>query len=288
MDIEQHEGYRPLTIALRENDAAIAKLLIEAGADINCPRAFTEAVSQENLNMCKLLIEHGYDVNMPLSDKCHSAVHLAAVFNVDIVRYLVEKCAADIFTELGRLLENAVITDRPEVLDYLLQHAYKLRGDEVWWGYTYPGPLYEALYHQSVFCTYVLLRWGFNNDVFNMLVLDLGYILSHFLAVFRNQHVSINVYITAITLLKQMYPHSLQDERFLWYIENINTNNLMKKFLTELYRERKNPSRLNNMCRTHIFQQLGYNPIPKADKLPLPRNLINFVQFRDVEDLYVV
>ena len=138
VDIEQqHEGDTPLTIAIRQNDTAIAKLLIEAGADINCPRAFIVAVRQENLNMCKLLIEHGYDVNMPLSDKCHSAVHLAAKFNVDIVRYLVEKCAADIFAEPGRLLKNAVIKDRPEVLDYLLKHAYKLRGDEAWWGYKF-------------------------------------------------------------------------------------------------------------------------------------------------------
>ena len=288
VNIEQHEGDMPLTIAIRRSDAAIAELLIEAEADMNCPRAFTEAVRQENLNMCKLLIEHGYDVSMPLSDNCHSAVHLAAMFNVDIVRYLVEKCAADIFTEPGRLLENAVIKDKPEVLDYLLQHAYKLRGDEAWWGHKYPGPLHKAVNHQSVLSIPVLLRWGFNNDVFNMLVLDVGYILRHFLTGLHNQHESIiNRNITVMKLLKQLYPHNLQDERFLWYIENRNTNELMKNFLMELYRESKHPSRLNIMCRTKIFQQLGYNPIPKADKLPLPRNLINFVQFRDVEELYV-
>ena len=149
-------------------------------------------------------------------------------------------------------------------------------------------PLHEAFNHQSVFCISVLLRWGLNNDIFNIVVLDLGYILKQFLTVFQNQHVFTSIYITAIKLLKQLYPHILQDEWFLWYIENRNTNKLMKKFLIELCRERKNPSRLNIMCRTKIFQQLGYNPIPKADKLPLPRNLINFVQFRDVEDLYVV
>ena len=288
VDIEECTGYSPLAIAISQNHAAIAKLLIKAGADINCPRAFTKAVRRENLNMCKLLIEHGYDVNMPLLGRYHSAVHLAARYNVDIVRYLVEKCAADIFTEPGTLLKYAVIRGRPEVLDYLLQHAYKLQGDEIWWGYEFQIPLLEALRHESVFCISVLLRWGLNNDVFDIVVLDLEFILRHFLDVFQNQHVSINVYVTAITLLKQLYPHCLQDEWFVWYTDIRNTNKFMGKFLRKLYKERKNPSRLNIMCRTKIFQQLGYNPIPKAEKLSLPRSLTNFVQFRDVEDLYVV
>ena len=217
------------------------------------------------------------------------------MFNVDILRYLVEKCNADICAEPVRLVENAIIKDNPEVLDYLLQ---QLQGDEVWWhwGYKFPGPLHEALNYRSVTCISVLLRWGLNNAVFNIPALNLGYILKHFLFVTPHKHVSIKD-ITVIKLLKQLYPHSLQDEWLIWYIKARNDDrvsfcqclkNALDKFLVELYRESKNPSRLNVMCRTKIFQQLGYNPIPKAKKLSLPRNLINFVRFRDIEDLYVM
>ena len=295
-------GETPLIIAIRQNDTAIAKLLTEAGADINFPcengdywyTPFIMAVSQENLDMCELLIEHGYDVNMPILNKYHSvvhhsAVHLAAMINVDMVRYLVEKCNADIFVEPRRLLVNAIIDERPKTLDYILQHAYKLRDDEVWRDYKFSWPLHEALDHQYVTVISVLLRWGLNNAVFNIPVLDLGYMLT----VFPSKGVpiiNIPVCITVMKLLKQLYPHNLQDERFL---NNRNTNGFsysleMQQFLIELHRESKNPSCLNIMCRTKIFQQLGYNPIPKAKKLPLPTSLINFVQFQDVEDLYTV
>ena len=124
--------------------------------------------------------------------------------------------------------------------------------------------------------------------VFNILVMGLGYIIHHFSTQFPGRHISTSTYITFIKLLIQLYPQSLQDT---WFIENRNINEFsfppeMKKFLREQYRECDNPLHLNVICRTKIFQQLGYNPIPKAEKLPLPRCLINFVQFQDVEDLY--
>ena len=299
VNFEQRKGNTPLIIAIRQNNTAIASLLIEAGADINFISnmhgdyqytPFIQAVCQENLNMCKFLVKHGYDVNVPILHKrvYHSAVHLAAVVNVDIVRFLVEKCKADIFKEPGRLIENIIGNERPEVLDYLLHYAYKQRGDEVWWDYNFPGPLHEALNHQAVACISVLLRWGLNNAVFNIPVMDLGYILHHFSTLFPSRHISISTCITVIKLFIYLYPQSLQDT---WFIENRNINEFsfppeMKKFLIEQYRERKNPFHLNVICRTKIFQQLGYNPIPKAEKLPLPRSLIHFVQFQDVEDLH--
>ena len=297
VNIEQHEGDTALMIAIRKNDAAIARLLIEAGANVNFISnwhgdyrftPFMEA-SHQNLRMCQLLIEYGYDVNKHIFKNYRSAVHFAATINVDIVRYLVMKCKANIFKEPGMLVDNIISNKRPKVLDYILQHAYKLRGDEVWWDYEFPGPLHQALNHHSVTCISVLLRWGLNNAVCNIPTLDLGYILPHFITQYPRLYVSASAYITVIKLLNQLYPQSLQDE---WIIENRNTNVFsfsleMEKFLGEQFREGRNPSRLNIICRTKIFHQLGYNPISKAEKLPLPRILINFVQFQDVKDLHV-
>ena len=299
VDLQECTGCTPLVSAIRVDNVAIAKLLLDAGADIYFPNndwyyaPFRHALMEKKFNMCKLLIEYGYEVNMPTLDGCHSAVYLDEEYDVDSVRYLVEECKADIFAEQGKVIGDPISSKRPEVLDYLLQYGYELRGDEIWWKQRFPQILHEALCHRSLACIQVLLRWGLNNAAFNIQVLDLHFILQHFLKF--DSHTSLWMaapccfYVIVIKLLKEMYPQCLQEHSFIGIRNDLNRFSFcpeMKNLLPELYAERKDPARLNAICRTKIFQQLGYNAVSKAEKLPFPRSLINFVQFREVEDLY--
>ena len=56
--------------------------------------------------------------------------------------------------------------------------------------------------------------------------------------------------------------------------------------ITALQEERKNPPRLYDACRTRVFTQLGYNPMSKAEKLPLPRQIIRHLQYMEAEELH--
>ena len=49
-----------------------------------------------------------------------------------MIKFLVEEAGADIFEDHRRFLGLAIRYDNSEVLDYLLQHAYNLRGDDIW------------------------------------------------------------------------------------------------------------------------------------------------------------
>ena len=47
-----------------------------------------------------------------------------------------------------------------------------------------------------------------------------------------------------------------------------------------------NPPTLQVFCRTKIIQHLGYNPLWKAQKLPLPTGLKKYVQLKNVDVVY--
>ena len=345
VDIAGYDGHRPLLRAIEKKNYNMVKLLLDAGANVYLPSnhssmlqwtPFMFAVKEKkDLQMCKLLIDSGYDVNRPILDKYCSAVHLAVENDMNILKYLVETCRADIFAErqgnrqmLGKycsvvhlaaanditLLKYLVETCRADVfaesqgnrqvlgevissgkadtLEYLLHHGYQHRGNEIWW--TGDDLLHHAVYNPA--CITVLLRWGLNNAVGKVCVLDMKYILKSLYRISCGKSSNFNnsvpagagSYIKFMKLLKQMYPQCLQERKFIESRPHLNSySQEVQKFLMELYKERKNPSRLTILCRTKIFQQLGYNPIPKAENLPLPRCLISFVQFTDVEDLYV-
>ena len=290
---------------------------------------------KKDLRMCKLLLDSGYDVYRPILNKYSSAIHLAAANDITLLKYLVETCRADVFAErhgnlqmLGkycsvvhlavkndinilkylvetskadvfaepqvnrRMLLDVINSGNADTLEYLLHHGYQHLGNEIWW--KGDDLLHHAVYN-PVSITGVI-RWGLNNAVGKVCVLDMKCILKSLYRIsygnrshFNNSvPTSAGSYIKFMKLLKQMYPQCLQERKFTESRQHLNSySQEVQKFLMELYEERKNPSRLTILYRTKIFQQLGYNPIPKAEKLPLPRCLISFVQFRDVEDLYV-
>ena len=240
-----------------------------------------------------------YDVYRPIFNKYSSAVHLAAVNDITLLKYLVETCRADVFAESQAnrwMLGDVISSEKVHTLEYLLHHGFQHQGNEIWW--TGDDLLHHAVYNPV--CITVLLRWGLNNAVGKVRVLDMKYILKSLYRIsygnYSEHRPNINnpvptdtgSYRKFMKLLKQMYPQCLQERKFIESRQHLNSySQEVQKFLMELHEERKNPSRLTFLCRTKIFQQLGYNPIPKAEKLPLPTCLISFVQFRDVEDLYV-
>ena len=53
-------------------------------------------------------------------------------------------------------------------------------------------------------------------------------------------------------------------------------------YLEILTEKRKSVPHLKDLCRNAIFHRLGINPIPKAEQLPLPRKLKDYVQGKDI------
>ena len=299
VDILGYDCHRPLLRAIEKKNYKMVKLLLDAGANVYRPSnhssvqwtPFMFAVKEKkDLQMCKLLIDSGYDVNKPILDKYCSAVHLAVENDITILKYLLETCGADVFAEPQtnrRMLGVVINLGKAHTLESLLHHCYQQRGNEIWW--SGDNILHHAA-HNPV-CTTVLLRWGLNNAVGKIRVLDISCILKSLYRISygMSSPADPGSYIKVMKLLKQMYPQYLQERKFIESRTHLNSySQEVQKFLMELYKERKNPSRLTILCRTKIFQLLGYNPIHKAEQLPLPRPLINFVQFKYVKDLYIV
>ena len=299
VDIAVRDGQTPLLRAMEKKNFNMIKLLLDAGANVYLPSSqpsmlrwtpFMFAVKKKkDLQMCKLLIDSGYDVNRPILDKYCSAVHLAAENDITILKYLVETCRADVFVEpqMSRhMLGDVINSGKAHNLEYLLQHGYQHRGNEIWW--TGDDLLYHAV-HNPV-CITVLLRWGLNNAVGKIRFLDIMGMLE---SLYRRSYInpvsaSAGSYIKVMKLLKEMYPKCLQKRKFIERSQLSSYPPEIQKFLMKLYEECKDPPHLTTFCRTKIFQQLGYNPVDKTEQLPLPRCLINFVQFREEQDLYVV
>lgn len=95
-----NDGFTPLSLAAFFDQTAIAKLLIENGADPNlCAtnptkvNALHSAVAKENYELCKLLIDNGANINstqMQNVTALHSAAHRG---NLKLVKLLVENGA---------------------------------------------------------------------------------------------------------------------------------------------------------------------------------------------------
>ncbi len=95
-----NDGFTPLSLAAFFNQTAIAKLLLENGADPNLHatnpskvNALHSAVAKENYELCKILMEYGVNVNAPQTQNVtalHSAAHRG---NLKLVMLLVENGA---------------------------------------------------------------------------------------------------------------------------------------------------------------------------------------------------
>ena len=281
----------PLMNAVASNNISMVKLLLEAGADPDhFPDGFAtsplmKAARIGSITLCKLLIEHKCCANLFVFQNgmyC-SALHCAVICNkFNTAKYLLEEAKVDISLTHGTVITEAIQRHQSEILDYMLQFLYRLHGDDILW---YGSALHQAIkaHHRSESCVAVLLRRGVNN-------VPCKTSIPQDLAAYELEIPPCSVFcqaveyghINAAHLLKELYPQCLQEDWFITY----NAFREHKECFKQIQNERKNPPYLDVLCRTKIFQQLGYNPITKAERLPLPRKLIDFVQGKDIKGLH--
>ena len=279
-----------LVTAVVGEDILMVKLLLTAGADVNqtvtlhgqTMTLLMAAISRRNMDLIKLLAEHGCDVNKLAFDDedevyalqlsaLHMAIHKG---QLDAVKYLIEKHHANIFVGSGSVIYATLLKDDVECLCYLLQHAVSLCGDRIWWN----GPLLNAaMAKKAEKCAAVLLLNGLHSVPYNWSP-DVFPFIETCNTVFHDAAGS--GCWKAVKLLKHMYPYSLQEN---WLVEGEFKQDLLQQDgIRSLMDERKQPPRLDILCRAMIFQQLGYRQLPKAEKLPLPKMLKEYVQFKDI------
>ena len=90
-----------------------------------------------------------------------------------------------------------------------------------------------------------------------------------------------------LKMLIEFDPYVLQEA---WFVNGEIPGRVAKheKFTAELIAARKQPPRLDILCRFNIIQQLGYYPLQNAGKLPLPRALREFVQLKKLEGFKMI
>ena len=282
-------GVLPIVQAVMEDNIELVKLLlteavvtVDVNQSCNYSTALTAAVCEENMAMVKLLVEAGANIYLKPDEQYDAPLQLALKFgHFHMFVFFLETCGVDICMNDGQLFSYAIRYNQDIILDYLLHCAYKARGDDLvnWWTTTQccsgrEEPLHAAIEFSkpsSVHsCVSVLLRWGLHDSaepsVFQYAA-DIGCRLS-------------------TTLITQLFPQALQED---WFVQECIPSTASKRsqtwddaFLHNLYEQRKLPSQLMILCRTKIFQKLGIGPVLKAEKLPLPQALIEFVQCKEI------
>ena len=217
------------------------------------------AVRHESVALVELLLKAGANPNIPKNNISKLPICWAVCDgNLQIVQLLLQY-GADMKPCCDELLEDAAYRNHCDVLEHLLQHAYNkdllssCTGDL----------MCPAIVSSVVTSIKVLLRWGFfTNESMS----------SGVCCLFGVAAACANM--TVLKMLVELKPQCLQES---WPYP------FQKSFSAELIEARKHPARLDILCRSKIIQQLGFKPISKVEKLPLPRILKDFVQLKNSE-----
>ena len=266
-----------LLLAVENNDAPIVKILLEAGADpdVTPPEGYStlyKALEECGSDITKMLLEHTRNINALLYatttrqyDSAFSS--MSELGMLDAVKFVLER-GADIFSNNdNEVFLGAFANDQFEMIELFLQHTYEMVGDnlhELW----SKDSFHWALEAQAERCLKVLFSWGV-------------YCFSKFsdypFSIFYRAVHSEN--IQAMKMLSELDPQCLQ-ERWMgqgdfpslsrWSSEGL-------ELLAELTEKRKQPSTLVLLCRTIIIDHLGCRPLLKVQKLPLPRQIKNYI-----------
>ena len=266
-NIPNKAGKNPLVEAVCQQKMDLATLLMkESQVTVNLNWTWDAysllslAVYHKCLPLVEMLLKGGANPNIPDVNISKLPICLAVYDerpNLQIVQLLLQY-GADMKPCCDELFGHAVIGNYSGILELLLEHA----DDDLLIGCNL-CLLNLAIWHDAVACVLVLLHWGF-------------FTTESVLPPFCMFEPSVSLgNFTIMKMLVEVKPQCLQGN---WMTSNLGAP-------AELIEARKHPVRLDILCRTKIIQQLGFKPTAKVEKLPLPRILKDFVQFRDSEHM---
>ena len=241
--------WSPLTLAIHKGNMKLVKMLLKAGANPSY-----KPQDYEDDPITRAVLENNVDIcRLILEHDCEAN---EANYSKNAALRIAEK----------RLLKTAIKHQNSILLDYLMQFEYNQLGDNVKWK---SRLLRKAVCCGTESCLVVLLCWGIK---------------------IRSRHSTFQMaadrgLVHAMKFMSLVNPWCLQDD---WLVDGKITASLSQHdtFTVELTEARKHAPRLDILCRAKIIQQMGYNPFAKAEELPLPHALREFVQLKSVIPVY--
>ena len=265
-----------LILAIENNDATIVKILLEAGADPNVtPEEGYSPLYRAlkyNLDIAKMLLEHTSNIDEMLYQT--TTRQLDSAFScilelgmLDLTKFALERGAN--YNPDDVVFRATFAPDEYEMIELFLQHTYEMVGDnlhELWSKNSFQW----ALEARARGCLNVLFSWGV-------------YSFSRFADYCPSRTVfhmaAHNENIQAMKMLSELDSQCLQER---WMIQGDFPSQLKwsskgLELVTELKERRKQPSTLVLLCRFIIIDHLGCRPLHKVHKLPLPRQIKNYI-----------
>jgi len=129
---DPHDGYTPLHVAIRQESAEIAELLLAHGADVNAKDKYGDtplhtACHGRPIELVRILLKHGADVNAK-STTGHTPLHFAAfdTYGTEVASLLLTHGAevnAKLKDDGSTPLDIAVTDRRGGMADLLRKHG---------------------------------------------------------------------------------------------------------------------------------------------------------------------
>ena len=267
-----------LTLAIQEENLPLVKLLLKAGADPNfkAPTNYgpggypiNSAILRANVNFCVVLLQHGCDPKHVNARDLEGAIYRNRMKHLK----LLEQYGVEMLSHQNKILDQVLYPNNACDLEYWLHYAYNRLGDNIQCWSDHFVKL--ALSRRLEACVMALLRWGMYTCPQSQNHPPIWSQSVFYEAAWARQ-------VKCLKLLVELNPWCLQES---WLVDRALPYHLeqMPDLTAELMAARKLPPRLLILCRAMIFKHLGYNPIAKAEKLPLPKKLKNFIQFKHVK-----
>ena len=272
-----HTGYEtPLVLAVELRHNNIVDQLIQAGANVDYPSAritpLMRAVICGNYDACLLLLNHGADVHLARANVHLSLCHLpvtAFYFAADhgklrIAELLIEYGAKvhDLtkpWDDIARSpIAASIFRKHHSISKLILDNCSKTN-------ITIPlNILFNlAIKHENEECAIMILQQGYYP------VVDKA---SCTLSLYKN---AFSGMANLMSLVVELNPQVLQDE---WLLKNHPLSDMMQQvFPSWMLKKRKQPARLDQLCRSVILVHLESPYVPRIKELPLPKSLRMFL-----------